>query len=64
MRYRKVMAEEHPEYHLNCWDAGWYQVKKILNEYLKDDLKDFMKLFKILEKKITANTYEVGFLRK
>jgi hypothetical protein len=64
MAYRKVMAEERPEYHLNCWDAGWYQVKKILNEYLKDDLKEFMKLYKVLEQKITRNTYGVGFLRK
>ena len=24
MRFRKVMMEEHPEYHLQAWDAGWY----------------------------------------
>ena len=26
------MHQSNPEYHLQAWDAGWYQIKKILND--------------------------------
>ena len=64
MRFRKVMMEEHPEYHLQAWDAGWYQVKLILKEYCKEDLTSFRETYKLLENKIIENVYELGFLRK
>lgn len=64
MRFRKVMMEEHPEYHLQAWDAGWYQVKLILKEYCKEDLTSFRETYKMLENKIIENVYELGFLRK
>ncbi len=35
------MNQEHPEYFLNTWDDGWYQIKLILKKYLKEDLLDF-----------------------
>lgn len=61
--YRKQFNYERPEYHINCWDAGWYQVKKLLNDYLNDDLKDFDELFKLLENKMKPLVYELGFLK-
>lgn len=62
--YRRLMHENHPEYHLNTWDAGWYQVKKILKKYFEDDLKDFNNLYKILEQKLRSQLYDLGMLKK
>jgi hypothetical protein len=60
---RKVMHDEHPEYHLHAWDAGWYQIKKILNEYYKEDLKKFTEKYKALEDRLRPMVYELGFLK-
>lgn len=62
--FRKAMHEEDESLHLHAWDAGWYQVKRIASVFLKDDLAEFQKLYKALEARMTALTYEVGFLRK
>lgn len=62
--YRQYLNEEHPEYNLNTWDAGWYQVKLILKKYFKKDLEDFNNLYKILESKIRSMLYELEILRK
>lgn len=45
---------------LGNWDAGWYQIKKILTE---DELKEFNKKLKILEDKMRPLIYELGFLK-
>lgn len=46
------------------WDAGWYQIKYILKEYMPDDLKAFRKTFKTFESRLRPLVYELGFLRK
>lgn len=61
--YRKIFNEEKAEYQINTWDAGWYQIKGLLNEYKKDDLKEFMELYKRLEEKMRPMIYELGFLK-
>lgn len=64
-KYREMFSEEHPEYQLDkCWDAGFYQVKALLKEYMKDDLKDFQTLYKVLADKMRPQVYELGFLKK
>lgn len=62
--YRQILNEEHPEYNLNTWDAGWYQIKLILKRYFKEELVDFNYLYKILEQKIRLMIYELGILKK
>lgn len=61
---RKVLHEEKPEYHLNTWDAGWYQIKLILKEFYPDRLKEFTRLYKEFEDRMRPQVYELGFLRK
>jgi hypothetical protein len=61
--FRKIMHEEHPEYHLHTWDAGWYQIKKILNEYYKEDYKKFTEKYKAFEDRLRPQVYELGFLK-
>lgn len=63
-KYRKIMIEEYPEYHLNTWDAGWYQIKKILKKYMPDEFKKFVKLYKEFEDRMREGVYKFGFLRE
>jgi len=62
-KMRKFMNEEYPEYHLNTWDAGWYQMKKVLNEYFKEDYKVFVKKYKGFEDRMRPYVYKFGFLK-
>jgi hypothetical protein len=64
LRYRNMMIEEHPEYHLNTWDAGWYQIKLILKRYMPEELKSFVKLYKEFEDRMREGVYKFEFLRR
>lgn len=61
---RKALHEEHPEYHLNTWDAGWYQIKLIIKQFYQEDAKIFAKKYKEFEDRMRPLVYELGFLRK
>lgn len=64
-KYRRLFDAEKPEYQLTkAWDAGWYQVKAVLKEYMPDELKEFRALYKALGDKMRPLVYELGFLRK
>lgn len=62
-QYRELFNESHPEYQINNWDAGWYQIKALLKEFMQDDLKAFRTLHKQLGDKIRQQVYELGFLK-
>lgn len=63
-KYRQLFADEHPEYQLEkCWDAGFYQLKAIWREYMKDDFEEFKKLYKVLSDKMRPMVYSIGFLK-
>ena len=62
--FRKMMNDEYSEYHLQTWDAGWYQMKKVLNEYFKDDYKIFVEKYKAFEARLRPQVYEFGMLLK
>ena len=61
-KYRNAFNEEHPEYHINTWDAGWYQIKGMLKEYMPEELKEFNILYKQFEDRMRPLVYELGFL--
>lgn len=61
-RFRKDFNEKHPEYHINAWDAGWYQIKGMLKEYMPNELKEFNALYKAMEDRMRPLVYELGFL--
>lgn len=60
MSRRKVFNEEHPEYQVNNWDCGWYQIKAMAT---KEELKEFKVLFDKLADKMRPMVYELGFLK-
>ena len=62
-QYRELFNESHPEYQINNWDAGWYQIKELLKEFIPDELKAFRKLHKQLGDNIRQQVYELGFLK-
>ena len=63
-KYRQLFADEHPEYQLEkCWDAGFYQLKAIWKEYMKDDFEEFRKLYRVLSDKMRPMVYTLGFLK-
>ena len=63
-KYREMFNESHPEYQINNWDCGFYQIKALLKEFMPDDLKEFRVLYKQLADKMRPMVYELGFLKK
>lgn len=51
-----------PEYNINTWDTGWYQIKNLLKKYHMNELEEFNIIFKKLEDKNINNVYKFGFL--
>lgn len=62
-KYREIFNEEHPEYQINNWDCGFYQIKALAKEFAKDDLNEFKELYKKLADKMRPMVYELGFLK-
>lgn len=62
-KYREIFNQEHPEYQIMNWDCGWYQIKAVLKEYMKDGLEEFSKLYKQLADKMRPMVYELCFLK-
>lgn len=62
-KYRQQENDEHREYHLNTFDASFYQNKIIWKKYLPNEYNEFQKLFKTLCDKVRPMVYELGFLK-
>lgn len=61
--YRMDFDEDHPDYQINTWDAGFYQLKALWNERLKQEFAEFKELYKKLSDKMRPMVYELGFLK-
>lgn len=61
---RKLISENHPEYHLDSWDVGYAQLKLVWKDYFKDEFKTFRDKYKELEDRMEPLVYELGFLRR
>jgi hypothetical protein len=63
--YRDMINGMSPEFHINTWDAGWYQIRNaILKTSFKTDYDTFMLEYKALERRLREGVYIFGFLRK
>jgi hypothetical protein len=62
MGKREEYHNIYPEFNLQCWDAGWVQVKKLLKEYYLDELKKFREIYLKFEVRMRKGVYEFGFL--
>lgn len=62
-QYRNLFDDEHPEYQINNWDIGFYQLKSLWKEYAPNEYNEFKKLYKKLSDKMRPMVYELGFLK-
>lgn len=64
--HRQLAISEHPEWHLDNWDAGFYQIYKMVDAYKlgnsQVNLDLFKSAFKTLEEKIKERVYEFDVL--
>ena len=61
---RKGVRAVRPGFHLDAWDAGWYQiVNGILKQEFGQELKDFRARYKAFEDRLRPGVYALGFLR-
>lgn len=60
---REEYNNAYPEQQLQCWDAGWAQLKPLFKEHFKDQYKEFIVKYKELESRMRPLVYELGFLR-
>jgi hypothetical protein len=61
---RITYHSEHPEYHLNAWDAGWAQLKPMMKQYFKNDYDAFVQKYKAFEDRMRQGVYKFGFLNE
>jgi len=62
--YRELACDAHPEWHINTWDASWYQIKLLLKAYMPDALKSFREVYKAFGDRMREGVYDFGFLRR
>lgn len=60
MEIRQDLANN--ENQLNCWDAGYAQLRLIWKEYFPEEFKVFRNMYKNFENRMKSNVYELGFL--
>lgn len=61
--YRQLYNEDHPEFQINNWDCGYYQIMNLCKEYCPNELNEFKNIMKILRDKINSMVYEIGCLK-
>jgi hypothetical protein len=62
MESRQAMANN--ENHLDCWDAGYSQLKLVWKKHFQQDYQEFRQLYKSFEDRLSPLVYELGFLLK
>ena len=63
-KYREDFNKNHPEYQINNWDCGYYQLKALWKEYMPEEFAEFRALYNKLAEKMRPMVYELGFLKK
>ena len=63
-KWRQDFAADYPDYQINNWDCGYYQLKALWSVYMKEQFKEFRDLYNALANKMRPMVYELGFLKK
>jgi len=62
---RTACNDVSPEFHINTWDAGWYQIKNgLLKTEFRVEYAAFVLKYKALEERLREGVYMFGFLRR
>jgi len=59
LKIRREFNKTNPEFNLDCWDAGWYQIKKIVDS---KRLISFQKKYEKLSQEIEKGLYKYNIL--
>jgi hypothetical protein len=62
--YRENIAEEYPEYNLDSWDAGWFQLKFLIEKISPNQLTEFEKMYNEYFNETKNSVYDFEFLYK
>lgn len=62
-KYRENFNKSCSKYQINNCDAGWYQIRYLLAEYMDKELRDFNNMYIKLEDKLREKVYDLGFLK-
>jgi hypothetical protein len=60
--YRSAYADQHPDLHLNAWDAGFYQLKHLWRDWFEDEYKELLDAWRALADQLRPGVYKYGFL--
>jgi hypothetical protein len=61
---RAKLHSQFPEYHLNAWDAGYWQLRTALERAgMASQLEDLKSKYEALESRMRPLVYELGFLK-
>ena len=63
-KYRDMFNSDFPDYQINNWDCGYYQLKALWKEYMPEEFAEFRALYNKLADKMRPMVYELGFLKK
>lgn len=63
-KFRENFNIDNPNYQINNWDCGYYQLKALWKDYMSNEFKQFRDLFNKLADKMRPQVYELGFLKK
>lgn len=61
--FRSLFNVEAPQYQINNWDAGWYQIRALASRYDKNGLAQFAEAYSALCAKMRPLVWELGFLK-
>jgi len=64
MEARKTVSLDFPEWHLDSWDAGYGQLKRLWKITHPEEFEAFRRKYKELCDRMRPLVYELGFLRK
>ena len=59
-----MFNNEHPEYQVNNWDCGYYQLKPMWKKYKEKEFKEFRELYLTFRDELKPLVYELGFLKE
>lgn len=63
-KWREAFNIDNPNYQINNWDCGYYQLKALWKDYMPNEFAEFKKILKVLANKMRPMVYELGFLKK
>jgi len=61
---RRWYSKNNPQLHLDCWDAGYYQLKPFWKSEFPEEFEEIRKAYRSLSVSLASHVYEIGFLKR